>query len=178
MQSAPRAGSTFTLSIPAGSPTDIEVSRRAGESPGATRLRRGPSPATRLHARILVADDNEANRRLISLHLRRAGADVVTAGNGQEALDRTSEAIAERRPFDAVIMDMQMPVLDGYDAVRQLRARGFTKPIIAVTAYAMSEDRDECLGLGCDEFVSKPIEWDRFLAKLTRLLPAKDGVQG
>ena len=71
---------------------------------------------------------------------------------------------------------MQMPVIDGYDAVRELRARGFARPIIAVTAYAMSEDRDECLALGCDEFVSKPIEWDRFLAKLTRLLAAKDGV--
>ena len=73
---------------------------------------------------------------------------------------------------------MQMPVVDGYDAVRQLRARGFTKPIIAVTAYAMTEDRDECLALGCDEFVSKPIEWDRFLAKLTRLLARKNWVSG
>ena len=76
-----------------------------------------------------MADDNEANRRLIGLHLSRAGAEVVTAGNGQEALDRTNEATQEGRPFDAVIMDMQMPVIDGYEAVRQLRARGFTEPI-------------------------------------------------
>ena len=178
VQSAPRAGSTFTLSIPVGPPTEIEVSRRAGDTQGPAAFSAARAPAARLHGRILVADDNEANRRLISLHLRRAGADVVTAGDGQEALDRTSEAIDERRPFDAIIIDMQMPVIDGYDAVRELRARGFTKPIIAVTAYAMSEDRDECLGLGCDEFVSKPIEWDRFLAKLTGLLPATDGVSG
>ncbi len=74
-----------------------------------------------------------------------------------------------------MIMDMQMPVLDGYEAVRQLRSGGFSQPILAVTAYAMSEDREECLGLGCDDFISKPIEWDRFMAKLSRLLAAKDG---
>ena len=178
VESAPRAGSTFTLSIPTGSPNEIEVSRQTGDAqrPPALTPTREPSP--RLRGRILVADDNEANRRLISLHLRRAGADVVTAADGQEALDRTNEAIEERLPFDAIIIDMQMPVIDGYDAVRELRARGFTRPIIAVTAYAMSEDRDECLGLGCNEFVSKPIEWDRFLAKLTGLLAAKDGASG
>jgi PAS domain S-box-containing protein len=178
VQSAPQVGSTFTLSIPVGWRNEIEVSRRARESPEPPAFAPAPVPSTRLHGRILVADDNQANRRLIGLHLRRAGADVVMASDGQEALDRTSEAIEERRPFDAVIIDMQMPVVDGYDAVRELRARGFTKPIVAVTAYAMSEDRDECLNLGCDEFVSKPIEWDRFLAKLTRLLAPNNGASG
>ena len=169
-------GSTFTLSIPAASAKEID-DLAGGPTNRRSHLRSPPAHPLppRLHGRILVADDNEANRQLISLRLRQAGADVVTAGNGQEALDRTTEAIVEGRPFDAVIMDMQMPVLDGYDAVRQLRARGFTEPIIAVTAYAMSEDREECLGLGCDDFISKPIEWDRFLAKLTRLLTAKEG---
>ena len=81
-----------------------------------------------------------------------------------------AEAAETGRPFDAVIMDMQMPVLDGYEAVRRLRALGFTAPIVAVTAYAMSEDRDECLRLGCDDFISKPIEWGRFFARLTGLL--------
>jgi two-component system CheB/CheR fusion protein len=178
VESSPRVGSTFTLTIPTGLPNEIEISRQAGDSQRPPAFAPARSPSPRLHGRILVADDNEANRRLISLHLSRAGADVVTAGDGQEALDRTNEAIDEHRPFDAIVMDMQMPVVDGYDAVRELRARGFTKPIIAVTAYAMSEDRDECLRLGCDEFVSKPIEWDRFLAKLTRLLAPQDGASG
>ena len=124
-----------------------------------------------------MTDDNEANQQLIGLRLIRAGAEVVTALNGKEALDRVREASEEGRPFDAVIMDMQMPVLDGYEAVRRLRAGGFTAPIIAVTAYAMSDDRDECLRLGCDDFISKPIEWDRFFAKLTRLLEAARGTR-
>ena len=128
------------------------------------------APLPRLTGRILVADDNEANRRLIGLRLSWGGADVVTASDGQEAIDLTTAAARERRPFDAIIIDMQMPVVDGYDAVREIRARGFTRPIVAVTAFAMSEDRHECLEAGCDEFVSKPIEWDRFLAKLTGLL--------
>ena len=127
--------------------------------------------------RILVTDDNEANLLLIGIRLERAGAEVVTALNGREALDRVREALEDGRPFDALIMDMQMPVLDGYEAVRQLRAGGFTDPIMAVTAYAMSQDREECLRLGCDDYVSKPIEWDRFYAKLTRLLDAKRGAR-
>jgi PAS domain S-box-containing protein len=178
-QSVPQVGSTFTLSIPAESPSSNEALpkvRESREPPAAATNTGGPPP--RLHARILVADDNQANRQLIGLRLRRAGADVVMARDGQEALDRTQEALEESRPFDAVIIDMQMPILDGYDAVRELRARGFSRPIVAVTAYAMSEDRDECLGLGCDEFISKPIEWDRFLAKLTGLLTANDGTSG
>ncbi len=165
VQSAPASGSIFTLSIPA------EGAKEIAEPPAAAAVR---PLAPRLHARILLAEDNLANQKLISLRLRRAGADVVTAGDGKEALDRTNEAALEGRPFDAVIMDMQMPVLDGYEAVRQLRARGFTEPIIAVTAFAMSKDREECIGTGCDDFISKPIEWDRFMAKLTRLLTAKD----
>jgi CheY-like chemotaxis protein len=123
-----------------------------------------------LGARILVTDDNEANQRLIGLRLIQAGAEVVMALNGQEALDRVGEAAETGRPLDAVIIDMQMPVLDGYEAVRRLRAGGFTAPIVAVTAFAMSEDREECLRLGCDDFISKPIEWGRFFARLTGLL--------
>jgi PAS domain S-box-containing protein len=170
-QSAPGEGSTFTLSLPAGSLDEtIDGTRRAARSTEATPGDTVPSP--RLDARILVTDDNAANQQLIGLRLIRAGAEVVTALNGQEALDRVAEATEEGRPFDAVIMDMQMPVLDGYEAVRRLRAGGFTAPIIAVTAYAMSDDREECLRLGCDDFISKPIEWDHFFARLTRHLPS------
>jgi PAS domain S-box-containing protein len=170
VQSTPGGGSTFTLSVPAGPLDELGGSRQPGDSSETPPLVSVPTPSPRLDARILVTDDNEANQHLIGLRLIRAGAEVVTALNGQEALDRVREAVEEDRPFDAVIMDMQMPVLDGYEAVRRLRGSGFTAPIVAVTAYAMSDDREECLRLGCDDFISKPIEWDRFFAKLTRLV--------
>jgi PAS domain S-box-containing protein len=176
VQSRPGQGSTFTLSLPAGSPHDpIDMLPTTVIGfPEMAPIAPVPSPSN-LDARILVTDDNEANQQLIGLRLARAGADVVTALNGKEALDRVGEAAEAGRPFDAVIMDMQMPVLDGYEAVRRLRAGGFTAPIIAVTAFAMSDDREECLRLGCDDFISKPIEWDRFFAKLTRLLAGDSG---
>ena len=132
-------------------------------------------PGPRLHARILLAEDHDANRQVITLRLNSIGAEVVPARNGKEALEQVRDAAEQGRPFDAVIMDMEMPVLDGYEAVRQLRAGGFTSPIIAVTAYAMSKDRDECLRLGCDDHISKPIEWDRFFRKLIQLLAARNG---
>jgi PAS domain S-box-containing protein len=173
VQSTPASGSIFSLSIPVKIAKEIGNGRRGEESPEPPAFAAARPLPGRLHGRILLAEDNPANQKLISLRLRQAGAEVVTADNGKEALDRTSEASLEGRRFDAVIMDMHMPVLDGYDAVRELRARGFTEPIIAVTAFAMSEDREECIGLGCDDFISKPIEWDRLMAKLTRLLTAK-----
>jgi CheY-like chemotaxis protein len=123
----------------------------------------------------LLAEDHDANRQVITLRLNSMGAEVVPARNGKEALEQVRDAAEQGRPFDAVIMDMEMPVLDGYEAVRQLRAGGFTSPILAVTAYAMSKDREECLNLGCDEHISKPIEWDNFFRMLIRLLGARNG---
>jgi CheY-like chemotaxis protein len=175
VQSTPGVGSTFTVSIPASVSDQPVESRQAEGVPEPLPVTASASRPPRLHARILVTDDNEAIQQLMGIHLTRAGAEVVTALNGKEALDRAREAGEQGRPFDAVIMDMQMPVLDGYEAVRRLRADGFSAPIVAVTAYAMSEDREECLRLGCDDFVSKPIEWDRLFAKLTRLLSSESG---
>ncbi len=175
VQSTPGEGSTFTVSIPAGLPDQPIESGQSEDVPEPSPVAASPPSSPRLHARILVTDDNEAIQQLLGVHLTRAGAEVVMALNGKEALDRAREAGEEGRPFDAVIMDMQMPVLDGYEAVRRLRAGGFTAPIVAVTAYAMSDDREECLRLGCDDFISKPIEWDRFFAKLTRLLSRTSG---
>jgi len=177
VRSIPSVGSTFTLMVPVGEPAPDEV--RQSQPPGKHQeppsSRETAMPGPRLHARILLAEDHDANRQVTTLRLNSIGAEVVPARNGKEALERVRDAAEQGRPFDAVIMDLEMPVLDGYEAVRQLRGGGFTSPIIAVTAYAMSKDRDECLRLGCDDHISKPIEWDRFFRKLIQLLAARNG---
>ena len=147
VRSTPSVGSTFTLTVPVGLPTPDEVAQthRRDKPHRPPISRETASPVPRLHARLLLAEDHDANRQVITLRLNSIGAEVVPARNGKEALERVRDAAEQGRPFDAVIMDMEMPVLDGYEAVRQLRAGGFTAPIIAVTAYAMSKDRDECL---------------------------------
>jgi PAS domain S-box-containing protein len=171
-------GSTFTLTLPLGEPAPRDGGAVSGSASSVgTRFRERPVPhAPKLRARILLAEDNEANRQLIGLRLSRAGAQVVSVRNGKEALERIHEEAQRGLPIDAVIMDMEMPVIDGYEAVRRLRSSGFTAPVVAVTAYAMSKDRDECLALGCDDHFSKPIDWDRFFLKLSELLAEPDDV--
>jgi len=99
---------------------------------------------------------------LIEFYLTELGLDVTVATNGQEARDRALEADKKGRPFHLILMDMQMPVLDGYEATQQLRAAGYRKPIVALTAHAMDAEREKCLAIGCDDFASKPIDQEAF----------------
>jgi len=103
--------------------------------------------------RILVVEDVKENQLILRLFLARHGIHVEFADNGHDAVVAT-----DKQSYDAILMDMQMPVMDGYTATLLLRERGFKKPIIALTAHAMKEDRERCLSAGCDEYLTKPID--------------------
>jgi CheY-like chemotaxis protein/HPt (histidine-containing phosphotransfer) domain-containing protein len=111
-----------------------------------------------LPRRLLLVEDGETNRNLISLVLSEAGATVVTAVNGRDGVD-----VAMREPFDLILMDMQMPVMDGYTAARALRAAGMQLPIIALTAHAMRDDEKKCLAAGCSGYLTKPVAIDALI---------------
>jgi len=118
-------------------------------------------------AKILLVEDNEMNRDMLSRRLQRRGYEVVTAVDGEAGLAMTrSEAPA------LVLMDMSLPGVDGWEATRQLKADPATRgiPIIALTAHAMAGDREKALAAGCDDFDTKPIELDRLLGKIQALL--------
>ena len=114
--------------------------------------------------RVLVVDDAEENRNLLSVVLEEAGVEHEMAENGQQAVD-----LARRENWDAILMDMQMPIMDGYTATRTLREQGYTAPIVALTAHAMRGDEQKCLDAGCTGFLTKPIDFDQLLMLLAEI---------
>lgn len=124
----------------------------------------------RLSGSILVAEDGIDNQRLISHFLRKAGAEVVIAENGAVAVACALEARTAGRQFDLVLMDMQMPEMDGYTAARTLREHGWEGPIVALTAHAMNGDREKCLAAGCQGYLTKPIDRVRMIRACARYI--------
>ncbi len=169
VQSEPGVGSTFTLTIDPGPLENVEMA-----SPART-FAKEESPAResqeqKLRGRILLVEDVKDVQMLARVLLGRLGLQVEVAENGQIALDMAAASEAEGRPYDLILMDIQMPELDGYDATRRLRQDGWKGPIIALTAHAMTGDREKCLEAGCDDYLSKPIGGKELFDAIARYL--------
>jgi CheY-like chemotaxis protein len=121
-------------------------------------------------ARILLVEDNEMNRDMLSRRLSRRGFEVLVAENGQAGVELT---ISERP--DLILMDMSLPVMDGWEATRRIKADPATTgiPIIALSAHAMASDREAALQAGCDDYDSKPVDLSRLVQKIEQLLAAR-----
>ncbi|MGB8646167.1 MAG: response regulator [Anaerolineae bacterium] len=119
-------------------------------------------------AKILLIEDNEMNRDMLSRRLERRGYTVLMAWDGAQGVE-----IAHSTLPDLILMDMSLPVLDGWEATRQLKAAPDTRtiPVIALTAHAMSDDRDKAMQAGCDDYDTKPVDLNRLLTKIEALLP-------
>jgi len=153
-------GSVFTLTIPAG----VDISQHS-DVPGST-LDACENRESECTGRILIAEDIATNRKLLAMLLENMGFEVVIAKDGRQAIDK---ALAE--PVDLVLMDMQMPNVNGYEATGILRRKGFKAPIVAVTAHAMTGDDRKCIEAGCDDYLSKPIDRNKLMEKIRRHLP-------
>ena len=164
--SEPGRGSTFRVTLDPGPLEGVKLLEPAEALEAAVEKEADPVDRWEFPpARILVVDDGEENRDLLRLVLDEAGLGVETAENGRVAVEK-----ARTDSYDAVLMDMQMPVMDGYTATSILRQEGFTAPIVALTANAMKGFERECLEAGCTRYLTKPIDIDALLETLSELL--------
>ncbi len=153
-------GSTFTLTIPVDTSNGIELIE-GFSTDGVQRVSKRAKdtcPLVKLDGHILLVDDGQTNRQLIELVLKRAGATVTTAENGHSA-----KLLVEKNHYDLILMDMQMPIMDGYSATKAIREEGVDTPIIALTASAMKGDREKCLEAGCNDYLTKPVNINELL---------------
>jgi CheY-like chemotaxis protein len=123
-------------------------------------------------ARVLLVEDNEVNRDMLSRRLTRRGFQVIFAVDGQQGVD-----LARSEKPDIILMDMSLPVMDGWEATRRVKSDDATRnvPVIGLTAHAMSGDREKAIEAGCDDYDTKPVELDRLIGKIERLLSATKG---
>jgi signal transduction histidine kinase/ActR/RegA family two-component response regulator len=173
VKSEPGKGSTFTVTVATGSLQGVEMTNEP------LMLRESDIPAEKAAVaqnlrldgmRVLLAEDGLDNQRLIGHILRGRGADVTIVENGKLAYDAAMLASAERRPFDVILMDMQMPEMDGYAATSKLRLMKYQGIVIALTAHAMDSDRHKCLSAGCNNYATKPIDKHHLIEMLSEYL--------
>jgi PAS domain S-box-containing protein len=180
VSSTPDVGSTFTLTIPTGDMDQVQLvdynsavsqSHLLSHSDGAVPPTRQVSVGTRptLACRVLVVDDRRDIRFLSRTLLTKAGAVIDECEDGMRAVEHITECLGSETCPDLILLDMQMPNLDGYQTARQLRQLGFQGPIIALTADAMQGDMNECLRAGCNDYLAKPIDGDRLIQLVATL---------
>ncbi len=181
VESTPGKGSMFRVTVTTGSLDGVKM---LDDPTTATIIRSEDTPASKSNAgkldgRILLAEDGPDNQRLISFVLKKAGATVTIVENGKLAVEAALATRDEGHPFDVLLMDMQMPVMDGYEATSLLRQKGYSGPIVALTAHAMASDRDKCIKAGCDDYVTKPIDRPKLIDLVARYLArqAPDAVE-
>jgi CheY-like chemotaxis protein len=162
VESVPGAGSTFFFTV------SLAVHR--GALPDDTPERGADARATGRSLRVLLAEDNKINQRVAGRFLERLGHRVTVANDGREAVERYRQ-----EPFDLVLMDVQMPEMDGFEAVSAIRemerGTGLHTPIVALTAHAMSGDRERCLAAGMDGYLTKPVRLASLVAAIDEVLP-------
>jgi signal transduction histidine kinase len=164
--SEPGKGSSFILVVAPGPMDGVPIIEgQADISWNAVTNDRAQPPAELplLDCRVLLAEDGKDNQRLISFILKKAGAEVTLAENGQQAVDLALGSLESGESFGAILMDMMMPVLDGYQATKLLRSQGYDGHIIAVTAHAMVGDREKCMEADCNNYITKPIDRQKLL---------------
>jgi CheY-like chemotaxis protein len=162
-------GSKFTLAIDSGEFDDREsIHERTVKDADRDDL----TPSS-LEGRFLVVDDRRDIRFLAQRFIEQAGGSVSTAENGKQGIDTVFQSIKDGKPFTAVLMDMQMPVMNGYVATSELRKHGIDTPIIALTANAMDSDAADCIKAGCTAFLSKPIDREKLLRTLRQVVGKK-----
>ncbi len=171
VESQPGRGSTFRVRVATGPLEGVRMCLpHELDALVAEPARRVQAAPAALRGRVLIAEDGEDNQRLLQAILSRAGLSLECVANGALACERALAAWSLGEPFDVVLMDMQMPVLDGYEATYRLRAAGYPGAIIALTARAMSGDREKCLQAGCDDYATKPVVRSELLARLEAAL--------
>ena len=178
VESKPGEGSTFRVTVTTGPLDGVKML----DDPATATIAQPETAAAskpdtgKLDCRILLVEDGMDNQRLIGYVLKKAGAEVTVVENGKLAVDAALAALHRRHkddakpPFDVILMDMQMPVMGGYEATGLLRQKGYTGPIIALTAHAMEGDRRRCLDAGCDDYASKPIDRKKLVATIQEWL--------
>ena len=164
-------GSTFTLTLPA---EPLPEPADEDEKPAAS----AHQPAAALQGRVLCVEDDPSTQMVLRHLLRKLHLEVDIAEDGQWACEMAEQSRAAGRPYDLILMDIQLPRMNGYDATRWLRDHDWPSPIVALTAHAMVGDREKCLNAGCHDYLAKPISGVSLHELLARYLqPAAVAVE-